>query len=203
MKVLNIRWIALTALTFFAGLLLLLAGCMKHSPVAPDDTLLSHGNELHFIPIGKGNPALMKVIRVSQLVTREDGGKLVLKFKAPDKKEPVEVKLVLKVLPESISEDTELSLSIDDEKLIANVDITFAPHGITFSKPALLSIDAKRLDLSNTDEGHYDFYYYNPDTGLWERIETKKIKVNLNKGEIEVKDARIPHFSRYAVAWSR
>jgi hypothetical protein len=147
--------------------------------------------------------SLKKMVEVSQWVTREDGGELVLVYEGEDNNNgQVEVKLTLTVLPETISEDAELRLSVDDQELIANVDITFGPHGITFSKPALLFIEAKRLDLSNVDPDRIDFYYYSPDTGQWEKMERGELEVKPSEGYIEVKDAEIPHFSRYAMAHS-
>ena len=197
MKALRNLMVPLIAFVLSAGLALNFVGCTNNSPITPEDK-----SELHFIPLGNGNPSLNKIVKVSAWVTKEDGGELVLEFKA-HKKKGVQVTLVLEVPPESISEDAELTLSIDDELLIVDVDITFGPSGITFSKPALLSVDAKWLDFSEIESRkEIGFYYYNPDTGEWERIEVKNIQVNLNNGKIMVDDAKIPHFSRYAVAWS-
>ena len=203
MKPLRKMIIPIIAMTLIAGLILNFGGCMNSSPVAPEANSSSSQSGLQFVSLGKGDLSLNKIIQVSALITVKDGGELILKFKPRKKKESVEVKLVLKVFPESISEDTELTLSIDDSLLIANVDMTFGPHGITFSKAALLSIDANRLDLAEVEsKKDINLYYYNPDTDQWELVTVKKIKVDLNDGKIKVKDAQIPHFSRYAVAWS-
>ena len=194
--------VSLIAMVLTVGLVLNFVGCMNTSPVVPEANSFSSKSGPQFISLGKRNPSLNKIIKVSSLVTREDGGELVLEFKA-HKKKGVQVKLVLEVPPESISEDAELTLSIDDEMLIANVDIQFGPHGITFSKPALLSVEAESLDLSGIDsDAEIGFYYFDPETCQWEEMEAEEIEVDLDEGEIEAEDCKVPHFSRYAVAWS-
>ncbi len=102
---------------------------------------------------------------------------------------------------QTISQDAELVLSLDDQILLGNVDVTFTPHGITFSSPALLNIEASGLDLANIPS-KIGCYYDNPDTGQWEKMETGDVIIKQDEGYIKIIDAQIPHFSRYAVAWS-
>ena len=181
--------------------LLNMGGCLNNSPLAPEEESLSSQGKLQFLKIGDGNPSLKKVIQVSQLITKENGGELILKHEINRGDESVEVELILKVLPRTVSGDTEFTLSLDDQYLITNVDFTFGPHGIIFSKPALLSVEAEGLDLSNIHSDKIDLYYDNPDTGQWEKMKCKEIEVDLEDGEIEVEEGEIPHFSRYAIGW--
>ncbi len=115
----------------------------------------------------------------------------------------VEAKLTLKMFSETIREDAELVMSLDDQILVANVDVTFSPDGITFSSPALLNIEAKNLDLSGIDADHINVYYDNPETGEWELMNSYDVIVKVDEGYVKIMDAELPHFSRYAFAWSR
>lgn len=117
--------------------------------------------------------------------------------------EGVNLKITLTVLPETISEDADLTLSVDDQQLVGNVDVVFTPHGITFSQPALLNIEARGLDLSGVDPSKIDIYCDDTDAGVWEKMERNQVLVDPAAGHIQVIDARIPHFSRYALARSR
>ena len=45
-------------------------------------------------------------------------------------------------------------------------------------------------------------YYDNPEVSEWETMRTYDVIVKEKEGYIKVLDAKIPHFSRYAVAWT-
>lgn len=198
MKALRNLIIPLIAVVVTAGLVLNFSGCANNSPYAPEDQGLSNQSELHLIPLQKEEPALhknsSKQNQVSEWVTWRHGGKLTLKRLAKDMKVVVD----LRVLPHTISQDAKLTLKLDYEKL----DMTFGPEGIIFlSKPALLNISAKGLDLSGGEPDKIDIYYYNPDTNEWEKAARKAVIVKQKQGIIRIIDAEIPHFSRYAVGW--
>jgi hypothetical protein len=122
------------------------------------------------------------------------------------------VKIEFKVLPESITEDIEISISTDDEQLAGNIFLTFGPDGTTIDPPAVLDVEVSGLDLSNLqgdddddddDDNHYRYginiFYVNPDSDDWEVMESDKITVKKNQGYIKIKGAQLPHFSRYAI----
>ena len=180
-------------------MVLTFSACTSDAPFAPQAD-----GELHFIPLGPESHGLAKVVQSTQFVTQQSGGTLSLQFKPP-RRDSAEVQVIvtLVVLPHTISEDAELSLSLDDQTLIGGVDVTFQPHGITFSRPAILNIQAKGLDLSGTNPEKIDIYYDNPDSGQWEKMARKQVIVKPENGFINVVAAEIPHFSRYAVGWSR
>ena len=90
---------------------------------------------------------------------------------------------------------------MNDGLLTGNIDASFHPHGITFSQPALLNIEAKHIDLSNVDPDAIRMYYVNEETAEWEEIQTYDIIVKQDEGYIKIIDAELHHFSRYAVGW--
>ncbi len=113
----------------------------------------------------------------------------------------LEVKITFKVFDNTISEDAWLKLRMNDGVLSGDVDAEFQPHGITFSKPAVFNIEAKYVDLTGVNPSTVALYYVN-DNGEWEKMKTEEISVKIDDGIIKIMDAEIPHFSRYAVAWS-
>jgi len=143
------------------------------------------------IPFTNQSRTFLKLFQDSSWVSIQNGGELNLDYNGDNEPE-----CKLTVLPGTISEDAMLSMSIDDSVFA----ITFGPHGIIFSEPALLDIHAYGLDLSNVDPNTIDIYYDNTDTGTWERMERDTIIVNVAEGNVFVKNARIPHFSRYALS---
>ncbi len=198
-----------------ATLALCLSGCSSEiplqfegdTPAVSSDSVLSEN--LNFIELGFGTgksgfgaATLSQVVQATDSVTYESGGNLHIEHRVSFGGREVHVVVTLVVLPHAISEDTELSLNLDDETLVGNVDVTFQPHGITFSRPAILNIQARGLDLSGLDTQQIDIYYDNPDSGQWEKMPRKRVIINENNGFINVVAAEIPHFSRYAVAWA-
>ena len=121
------------------------------------------------------------------------------------------VKIKFKVMPASITEDLEITISTDDEELAGNIFLTFGPHGTDFNPPAILDIEVSGLDLSgwgdddddddDDDDGHHDhginIFYINE--GDWEVMKSEKIIVKKNEGYLKIKGAELPHFSRYAI----
>ncbi len=107
--------------------------------------------------------------------------------------------MTLRILPKTISDDVEVSISLDDQQFIGNMDVVFQPHGITFSQPAILNIAASGLDLTGMNPNAIDIYYDNTETGQWEKMEREAILVNIVDGAIVVVNALLPHFSRYAI----
>ncbi|MFQ5602954.1 MAG: hypothetical protein ACE5HS_06765 [bacterium] len=172
-------------------------GCSDQSPLAPQNSLVTNAEKIHFIPLTDGSRALSKgqhdQNKASAWVTVKEGGKLKLKYKNDD----VKVKVKLQVRPKTINRDAELTLVLNPLML----DMEFGPADIIFSSPAMLNIEAKGLDLSKADPDKIDIYYVNPLTNKWEKIAREKVKVDIKKGSIKVVNAEIEHFSRYAVGW--
>lgn len=110
------------------------------------------------------------------------------------------VKIKFEVMPASITEDLEITISTDDEELAGNIFLTFGPHGTDFNPPAILDIEVSGLDLSgwSADKNHgINIFYINE--GDWEVMKSEKITVKKNEGYLKIKGAELPHFSRYAI----
>jgi len=103
--------------------------------------------------------------------------------------------------PGALDADTELSLTLNASTVAGEVDMVFSPHGTVFNTPAILNIKALNLELKDLSKKDIDIYYDNRESGYWEKMESHFVKVNTRRGNIWVKDALLPHFSRYAVAY--
>ncbi len=109
------------------------------------------------------------------------------------------VRVNLQILPGGISEDTRMSISMEDEQIAGDVHVTFGPHGTVFNPPAVLNVEVTGLDLSGINPAGIDVYYINPQTGLWELMQRDDILVRQNEGYVKVVNAFLPHFSRYSI----
>ncbi len=181
-----------------AGMALNFSACSTDSPVEPKagNTFVEQGLKI----VSLGMPSLAKKIIVKKRITKRHGGKLILKHKWMDSNgNKVEIEIVLEIERNGISKNAELMLTLDDEQFLGNLDLVFGPHGTVFEKAAELSIKAKGLDLSDFDEESFGLYYDTED-GKWEKMTWKKLSVNIRRGEIEIVKAKLPHFSRYALA---
>jgi len=172
-----------------------------------------NANRLKFMSLQGGissgdttEPSTDVLTEVIGHVTFTGGGELILEYKGienpQDNSGNLYVKSTFKVFSETISEDADLALTLFDNLTAGDVDVTFQPHGIVFSQPALLNIEVKDADLSSVDENTIGLYYVNQETGQWESMQTYDIIVKKNEGYLKIIDAQIPHFSRYALAWS-
>lgn len=72
---------------------------------------------------------------------------------------------------------------------------TFTPHS-TFKKAADYNLKYEGLDLKGLTQSKLDFVYLSED-GSYEKVKYDEIKMDLSKGKIEIKKAKLPHFSRY------
>lgn len=206
------------------SLLFSFTACNTGSPLSSTDESPFAQDNVQIIDFGNSFTSLNKgELAVSAVVTPEDGGQLVLikgkafKDQKEDFKENGEIKIIeedsldilgfdeesgfivsLKVLPNSVKETIELSLQMDKKSF----DMEFGPSGIVFGNPALLNIIAVNLKLKNVNEETLGAYYDNPETGRWEKIDSEDVIVDQEHGFLRIRNAQIPHFSRYAVAWS-
>ena len=193
----------LTSAALLAGLAIHFNACTEKSPMSSQDNQAAETQGLKILKIGDGVTRLNKIVTASQYVTQTNGGELIIDYKGYEHNNGnVNVKMTLKVFNGTISQDAELMMSLDDEGLLGNVDVTFSPHGITFSSPALLTIEAKSLDLTGVNPHLINIYYDNPETGEWELMNSYGVIVKTEDGYVKIIDAELPHFSRYAVAWS-
>ena len=198
--------------------------CTDQSPLSSTGENPFAQDNVQLIDLGDAFASLNKgEFKVSAVVTPEDGGQLVLikgkafKDQEKDFKESGEVDIVdddnldivgfgeksgfivtLTVLPNSVKETTELSLIMDKKSF----DMGFGPAGTVFANPALLTIIGVNLNLKKVNLETLGIYYDNPQTGQGQKIASENIVVDKEHGFLRIRDAQIPHFSRYACAWS-
>lgn len=133
----------------------------------------------------------------SNIIEGSKGGevKLNINYKT---KSSVHIKIVAKIkVPKgAYTGKKDISMTINSN----NGTTTFYPNPATFNIPLVFSLDIQGLDLNGVDPGSVDFVCLNPD-GSYEAVEYKKINVRVDKGELEVDDALITHFSMYG--WAR
>ena len=117
----------------------------------------------------------------------------------------VRISILFKVPPKSVSEDCDITMSLDANKLLTEInviDLMFAPSGITFSKYATVSVQGKGLNFAVLPaNAKPKFYYWNEDLGVWEEVAFKKSLINVDLGMIDLLDGEVPHFSRYAFGY--
>ncbi len=199
--------------------------CSKQSPQSSTDESPFAQDNVILVDLGDAFASLSKgELKVSVVVTPEDGGQLVLikgkafKDQKKDFKKSGEIEIIddedlnvvsfgkksgfivsLTVLPHSVQDTTELSLIMDKKSF----NIEFGPDGTVFANPALLNIIAVNLNLKKVNLETLAIYYDNPETGQWEKIDSEyDVIVDKEHGFLRIRNAQIPHFSRYAVAWS-
>ncbi len=178
--------------------------CSQNDAPLSTQTEVSENRAVNIINFAKteSSPSLKKVTETSKFVKANRGGTLYLYHYNGNN--DLEAEISLKIPANSMSEDAEVKLTLDDEQFLGNLDIVFSPHGVTFSQPAILNIWAYGLDMSDVNPNDADIYYDNEEAAQWELMPRDNfwLEVDGGIGEVEVTNARLPHFSRYAVAWS-
>jgi len=203
------------ALIVTAGITFNFFGCSGNSPVTPEAGTVSK-REMNFIKLGDAITSLNKgSTTVSSWMTTKDGGHLEIvrgaafaenhadstikdDYKTVDYETVSSLKVNLDVMGCCLREGIELSMTLDGQ----GVDMEFGPHGTTFLTPVLLNITAVGLDLREVNEETLALYYDNPETGQWEKVVNEGIEILKSSVYLRVLNAELPHFSRYAVAWS-
>ncbi len=218
-------------LTLLSSALFLLVACDQHplSPDENNDTnmpidgITKSGN-ITFLRFNADDTVLSKPIIVTKLISAENGGELIATYNwgrengcSGDEKyasfaleggtdeiprrAKSKIYVSLYIPPGALDEDTELSLTLNAGTIGGEVDMVFSPHGTIFNTPAILNVKALRLDLGGLCEEEIDIYYDNQEKGCWDTMESSFVKANLKGGFIIVKNALLPHFSRYAMAY--
>jgi len=206
------------------GLAMNFNACTEQSPLSSTDESPFAQDNVQLIDLGDAFASLSKgELKVSAVVTPEDGGQLVLikgkafKDQEKDFKKSGEIEIIddedlnvvgfgkkagfivsLTVLPHSVKDTTELSLIMDKKSF----DMEFGPDGTVFANPALLNIIAVNLKLKKVNLETLAIYYDNPETGQWQKIDSENVVVDKEHGFLRIRNTQIPHFSRYACAWS-
>ena len=169
---------------------------------AKDDLVtqeLAKPNTPEFLSYGKVLPSLKKTITVTKYIDEDGGGVLQLQYKIDTETGQVKVRIKLKIHRDSIDDDAEICMTVDDETFLADLDVLFGPSGLDFERPADLDVDIDNIDLTGVDPSNVNLYYENKETGDWEIMNCKKVQVDVENGKIKVQKGELPHFSRYAL----
>ncbi len=181
-----------------AGLIFFFAGCSDFAnPVGVEEQSQPKG--LNFLTLPDPG-AFFKAMETSTTISPQTGGELKLEYSQGQGSDKVDINITLRFDPGSVSEEIEVSMSVDQDILLTNIDITFGPSGSEFLKPAKLSVNTKGLDLSDIpSDAEIRLYYDN--NGTWEEIEANMVRHNVDLGQLQCTNGKIPHFSRYAFAF--
>ena len=183
------------------GLLICLPGCQNDSPVSfQDNPVTASGPQFLKLP---GIHALAKMVADTALITPEHGGRLELDFKysyvdSDGVTRKLDADLSVTFQPQGVTDTLVATMSLDDQVLQSNVDLTFGPHGTTFLKPALLDVNVSGMDLSGLNPRDRVYLWYVDTTWTWIRMDAKRVDVDVKKGQLRCQDGKLPHFSAYA-----
>lgn len=140
-----------------------------------------------------------KISSTSKFVSRDKEALLETNFNYDtfDKKD-VNVNVSLNVPAGALSKDKELSMNINDMIATKYAVLQFGPHGSNFNTPVLLNFEAKGLDLSSLESNSIPkLMYYNPDSNMWEEMNSEEIQIDIEKGTFKCINGELPHFSRF------
>ena len=158
----------------------------------------AQGLEVVMLPTNT-NITQYKISSTSKVVSRDTEALLQTNFNYDtfDKNE-VRVNVSLNVPAGALSKEKELSMNIEDMITGKYAVLQFGPHGTEFNTPVLLNFAAEGLNLSNWDRSSSPkLMYYNPDSNMWEKMNSEEIRVNYEKGSITCINGELPHFSRF------
>ena len=183
----------------FSVMILFVIGCSEESNIlSPANDV--NTNEPNWISLPSVNSAngmsvmSMPVFQMSDSIDGEKGGKIKIDEKYDGPNGEVKVKAEL-VFPKGAFSGTKYITMILDTDF---GNATFTPHAV-FENDAIYNAEFQGLDLTAIDKmeaKNVEFVYQAAD-GSYEYIETSKIEVDVKNGKLKVRDAKLPHFSRY------
>ena len=214
MKILKRFLLSLSPFVFAS---LLLCACEQNKGMVLEPELAQtheeiNQPELNFVSLDAGQNELAKPgepIIISTIVTRKDGGQLKRIMdgsnRRDEKFENMRGRVTLDFPPQAVNEKVNVSLKIMRGFFMGFVELEYSPHGLIFNMPAILNIRGHNLDLSGIDPNVVDkieLYYTSQENGVWVKMRCKEIFIDLETGTFRVVDGELPHFSRYALAYS-
>lgn len=189
-------------------LILFFSGCQKdNSLVAPEQknsnsiekpawVLAAEKQGLKLIALPQNSTlSLEKETTVTKFIKYNEFGRLSINSSYNSTtNNQVSVEASLSVLANSLSQNSSLSMSFDDEYL----SIEFGPSGTTFATSALLNVKVTGLNLSalgNLTTAHLK--YFDESKNEWATVNADEVTVDVKSGTFICKNGKIPHFSRY------
>lgn len=137
-------------------------------------------------------PSLKKSFSKTQFISKDEDCQIVISenyVSTTNRNVKVSAKIVF--LAGTLNEDAEITMIIDDETGVC----TFLPH-MNFNKEAILSVKIEGMDLDGVAKEDVNFNYFAVD-GTFEAVDVNRIDVKIEQGRLELKRAKLPHFSRY------
>lgn len=108
------------------------------------------------------------------------------------------VSVNLSFAPGSFEGEQDITVAAD----FNDASFSFYPHMVFDDSKVTLNANYTGVNLNNLDLSKVtkiDFYYFGDD-GSKELIKNNGVKIDLKSGGLEVKNAKLPHFSRYGWA---
>ena len=189
--------------------LIALVGCSEeNNPLLAESS--QESQNLHFIDIDLPTlDDLEKGVTLSTMVTPEEGGIIRYEFYGDqannEQFSDCYGELRFRVKPYAVTEPVEISIQMDGSVFLGDISMEYSPHGLIFEQPAILHLYVEGVDLSSIPRSKLDdvaLYYVNQESGQYEEMKSRSIYINKRQGIVEVERARLPHFSRYAMAYS-
>lgn len=193
-------------ITIISILLLGITGCSEDNnivtPNENEDQLHSTEQiEPNWIEAPEVEAAIGKTFIATQFITKKDGGeiKLVKEYRTPNgPHEKIKIDCSLKFEKRTVYRNCRVTWTYDTD-----TGISYFGPSQKFRKKAILNIKCEGLPLIPTDENNLKFYYLTTDDSgnpKWEFIKSEDLDINVEKGFLNLKNAKIPHFSRYGFA---
>jgi hypothetical protein len=176
---------------------LFLVGCSEQSSVVAPVTN-AKTNEPNWISLpnmnGENGMSVMSmpIFQASKEIDGKTGGKILINEKyLGGPLGEVKVKAELEFPKDAFVGSKNITMILDTQFGLA----TFSPHSY-FDKEAIYNAEFIGLDLTGVDPKNVGFVYQAED-GSYEYIDYTKIEVDIKNGKLKVRDAKLPHFSRY------
>jgi len=171
--------------------LLFWVGCQESSRIVEpetDQTLTPNWIEL---PKNISHSSSIEMeFSASKNIDGKRGGEIILDRHYIGPNGEVKIIAKLKFDKGSFNGKQLITMTVDD----VNGTVTYSPS-MNFNKPAELYLKLEGLDLTGINPEDIDFVYFSP-SGEIGSVVYKEIKVDIQSGILELKEGKIPHFSR-------
>ena len=181
----------------FTLLALFVVGCSEQSSMlAPDNKVNTTEPNWISLPNMNGESGMsvmsMPIFQAIKEIDGETGGKILINERyLGGPLGEVKVKAELGFPKDAFVGSKYITMILDTQFGLA----TFSPHAY-FDKDAIYNVEFLGLDLTGVNPKNVGFVYQAED-GSYEYIDYSKIEVDLKNGKLKVRDAKLPHFSRY------
>ena len=189
-KLWSLSVVVLVCLSLTIGII----GCTKDAPLASSNNSNHNSKEIQLISWNTPTSLFKKIHSSSEWVSQENGGELIIQIN-DSLTNNILGKAKLTIDSASIDQDKMITMEMDDEVL----DFYFGPSGTQFSPEARFSFWMTGLDLSGIDPATINLFYFDHGTGNWEAVPSDYVYVNSWYGYVKITNARLSHFSRYAI----